>query len=131
MNDFLVSVMPQVAFVHEFAHVWDYINGNQFSHGLPAFRGNEPGPTAYGSGLGLGTWSTHPLLDEWAESVAAYVYPEYIIYLRTPGNKDYKNEQAWQKTLNLPSYYIRPGLGQLHRAYVALQIEGPFWPYIR
>jgi len=130
-NDFLAAAMPQVAFVHEFAHAWDYVNGGKYSTGLPTFRGDEPGPTAYGSGTGLGTWSSNPPANEWAESIAAYVYPEYIAYLRTPSGRHYEREQDWQTALGLQPYYTRPGLGQYHRAYVALQIDGPFWPYVR
>ncbi len=135
-NDFMNAAMPQVAFVHEFAHAWDYLNGGKFSNSLSDFRGNEPGPTAYGSGPGLGTWSTNPRDDEWAESFAAYVYPEYIAYLRTPGTTDFAQEQRWELKLNQRPEYRnspqrRPGLGQFHKAYVALQIHGPFWPYVR
>ncbi len=127
-DGFLAASMPQVALVHEFAHAWDYLNGGAFSRDLPAFRGNEPGPTAYGSGEGLGTWATHPPAEEWAESVAAYLCPEYISYLQTPGTKEYEQEQKWVASLNSrPEYQdsplSRPGLGPLHRAYVAQQIE--------
>lgn len=82
----------KVAVVHELAHIWDAQtanwlqratrSGGSIVHDLSAFVGAEPGPTCYG-GLGAAgcTFPRNPV-EEWAESFAAYCYPEYIDWLR-------------------------------------------------
>ena len=112
----------EVAVIHELAHTWDAQTASLLQRiagllGLPGtegrivremveFVGEEPGPTCYG---GLGTegckWDRNPV-EEWAESVPAYVYPEYIEWLKE--NKEEEREA---------------GLRPRHREYVERQIR--------
>jgi hypothetical protein len=106
----------KVAVVHELAHIWDaqtanWIqralgNGGRIVHDMTAFVGAEPGPTCYG-GLGAAecTFPRKPV-EEWAESVASYCYPEYIEWL----HQNNPNEK-------------QAGLRPLHKQFVAMQIE--------
>lgn len=113
----------EVAVIHELAHTWDAQTASLLQRiagfiGLPGARGRivremvefvgeEPGPTCYG---GLGTegckWDRNPV-EEWAESVAAYVYPEYIEWLKE--NKEEEKEA---------------GLRSRHWEFVERQIRG-------
>jgi hypothetical protein len=58
------------------------------------FVGEEPGPTCYGrlgrlEGSGCPPqWQTPNPQEEWAESVAAYLYPEYINWLRETSERE-------------------------------------------
>ena len=105
----------KVAVVHELAHIWDAQSatwvqravggGGRIVHDLTAFVGVEPGPTCYG-GLGAQecTFPRNPV-EEWAESFAAFCYPQYVEWLRA----------------NLPSEK-EAGLRPLHQQFVAMQI---------
>jgi hypothetical protein len=106
----------KVAVVHELAHIWDAQSGNWFQralgaggrivHDMSAYVGAEPGPTCYG-GLGAPEcmFPRKPV-EEWAESFAAYCYPEYINWLRAnnPNEKE-------------------AGLRPLHKQFVTMEIE--------
>jgi len=69
---------PRIAIVHELAHAWDQRTGGfwawltngpgTITAGMPSAIGNEDAPTGYGDSN---------ILEDWAESVASYVYPEY------------------------------------------------------
>lgn len=88
----------EVRIVHELAHIWDAQTANLLERLLSRrgkmvqemvrFVGEEPGPTCYGrlgrlEGSGCPPqWQTPNPQEEWAESVAAYLYPEYINWLR-------------------------------------------------
>lgn len=113
--------LGEVAVVHELAHVWDARTANilermsgrpgRLVRGLMEFVGDEPGPTWYGSqASGLRTWRAAS--EEWAETVAAYLYPEYVAHLSTQ-----PRERWWTETLGKADH-SRPGLGDRHRAYV-------------
>ena len=105
----------KVAVVHELAHIWDAQSaswlqravgkGGRIVSDMIAFVGAEPGPTCYG-GLAATdcTFARNPV-EEWAESFAAYCYPQYIEWLRA----------------NLPSEK-EAGLRPLHKEFVAAQI---------
>ncbi len=112
--------LSEVAVVHELAHAWDAHTAGPLGRmlgrpgrlvrGMVKFVGEEPGPTWYGSvASGLQAWRA--ACEEWAESVAAYLYPEYVAHLSAQ-----PRERQWAMALgkNDP----RPGLGDRHRAYV-------------
>ena len=107
----------EVAIVHELAHAWDMQSANllQRISGRPGqivremikFIGEEPGPTCYGglkSETCLPKWRVGDPKEEWAESVSAYLYPEYIEFLRLNSEKEAD---------------LRP----LHRSYVERQFN--------
>ncbi len=118
--------LGEVAVVHELAHAWDARTANIVARvlGRPGrmvremvrFVGEEPGPTRYGSGYSGLRRTLRAAGEEWAETVAAYLYPEYITHLSSRAE-----ETAWpiQAGRGEPS---RPGLGIRHRIYV----EGRF-----
>jgi len=94
--------LAQVAVVHELAHVWAFRAKPRALAWLPIdvlawrlvwFAWREPGPTRYGRRRWL-----QPS-EEWAETVAAYVYPEYLDHLRRTSEPE-----AW--------------LGPKHRTFV-------------
>jgi hypothetical protein len=105
----------KVAVVHEMAHVWEAQSANwvqravggggRIVHDMTAFVGAEPGPTCYG-GLGAPecTYTRNPV-EEWAESFAAYCYPQYVEWLRAnnPNEKE-------------------AGLRPLHKQFVEMEI---------
>lgn len=80
--------LGEVAVVHELAHAWDaqtasllqriFGGEGRLVRGMREFVGEEPGPTWYGSGDPQVTPASCPACEEWAESVAAYLYPEYM-----------------------------------------------------
>ncbi|MFZ1464633.1 MAG: RHS repeat-associated core domain-containing protein, partial [Anaerolineae bacterium] len=104
---------PRIAVVHELAHYWDWKTGGIWSKvmntsgalvdGMTAFvgMGNESAPTLYGQ---------KNAQEEWAESVAMYVYPEYEQILLSENNP-----------LEVQPNVGRPGLGPLHAGYVKAQ----------
>jgi RHS repeat-associated protein len=102
---------PEIAVVHELAHYWDWKSGNLWSklfdlqgrnaRGMAAFTGDESGPTAYGR---------TNTSEEWAESVAMYVYPAYRDLLVAEGNKQEVD----------PKNGIFPALRMWHQVYVRL-----------
>jgi hypothetical protein len=106
----------EVAVVHEIAHEWDFQSANLLERFLPqggrsvkgmvAYVGAEPGPTCYGGLQAPECGFPRMVKEEWAESVASYLYPEYIDWLRD----------------HLPSEK-QAGLRPLHRQYVEMQIE--------
>lgn len=106
----------QVAVVHELAHEWDAQSANWFQRAfggggrivreMIAFVGDEPGPTCYGGLMAKDCTFKRVPVEEWAESVAAYVFPEYIEWLRE----------------NMPSER-EAGLHPKHKQYVEMQIE--------
>ncbi|MCS7179412.1 MAG: hypothetical protein RML46_08850 [Anaerolineae bacterium] len=119
--------LGEVALIHELAHAWDARTANLVSRilGRPGrivremvrFVGEEPGPTRYGSGLRLFHRNASTAASEqWAETVAAYLYPEYIAHLS--GRPE---EREWPAQAGRPEH-LRPGLGIRHRVYV----EGRF-----
>lgn len=106
----------EVAVVHELAHEWDaqsanllerlLAQGGRIVKGMVTYVGNEPGPTCYGGLQAKDCMFPHMPKEEWAESVAAYLYPEYIDWLR-------ENQPSEKEA----------GLRPLHRQYVEMQIE--------
>ncbi len=118
--------LGEVAVVHELAHAWDARTAGVAARilGRPGrivremvqFVGEEPGPTRYGSGLSGLRRTLRAASEEWAETVAAYLYPEYIIHLSSR-----PEEQGWSQRAGLGGH-ARPGLGIRHRIYV----EGRF-----
>jgi len=119
--------LGEVALVHELAHAWDARTANIVARvlGQPGrmvremmrFVGEEPGPTWYGSGL-LGLRRTfRAASEEWAETMAAYLYPEYIAHLSSR-----LEEQAWPQRAGLAGH-MRPGLGPRHHAYVEERVR--------
>lgn len=106
----------QVAVVHELAHEWDAQSANWFQRlfggggrivrEMVRFVGEEPGPTCYGGLMAKGCTFSRVPVEEWAESVAAYVFPEYIEWLRA----------------NNPNE-TEAGLRPRHEQYVEMQIE--------
>lgn len=119
--------LGEVAIVHELAHAWDARTASIVNRilGRPGrlvremvrFVGGEPGPTWYGSGLLFFHRSlSSAASEEWAETVAAYLYPEYISHLATRSE-----ERDWPIKAGRAEH-LRPGLGIRHRMYV----EGRF-----
>jgi len=119
---------PQVAIAHELAHYWDWKTGNWWSRvwgkpgmlteGMRARVGNEPGPTWYAR--------TQGAVEDWAESVAGYLFPEYFQALEAEAmvNENYKREYyLWQAMPDRPSVRMGPGLLPLHLAYVEEQFR--------
>lgn len=114
--------LGEVAVVHELAHIWDARTAGLLRRllGRPGrivremvrFVGDEPGPTWYGSGSRAVVRVPCPACEEWAESVAAYLYPEYIAHLASR-----PQEQAWPLRAGKPEH-PRPALGPRHLAYV-------------
>ncbi len=113
--------LGEVAVVHELAHAWDAHTAGllgrmlgrpgRLVRGMVQFVGDEPGPTWYG-GLASGLRGWRAAYEEWAESVAAYLYPEYIAHLAAQ-----PREREWVKAFGKDDH-SRPGLGDRHRAYV-------------
>jgi RHS repeat-associated protein len=101
---------PKVEIAHELAHYWDWKTGTSLSKawnlpgaivlGMPAAVQTEPGPTAYAR--------TGPV-EDWAETVAGYLYPVYFEWLKL-------DPREWITLENGDK--IPPGLGTLHRLYV-------------
>lgn len=119
--------LGEVALVHELAHAWDARTASIVNRilGRPGwivremvrFVGEEPGPTRYGSGLLLlHRDASTAASEQWAEAVAAYLYPEYIAHLSAR-----PEEREWPAQVGRPEH-PRPGLGIRHRMYV----EGRF-----
>ena len=114
--------LGEVALAHELAHAWDARTANivarilgrpgRMVRGLVRFVGEEPGPTWYGSGLSGLRRTLRAASEEWAETVAAYLYPEYIAHLSSR-----PEEQGWPQRAGLTGH-VRPSLGPRHHAYV-------------
>ena len=121
---------PQVAIAHEFAHYWDWKTGDWFSQainsrgqlsaGLANAIGTEKGPT---------NWArTGPYGEDWAETTAGYLYPEYFDFL---AKEQSANEAGVGLGLgsatngSIPSFnpFGLPGLGPAHSNYVAAQFR--------
>jgi hypothetical protein len=95
--------------VHELAHVWDMRKLLRFSRGLKRATGSRygrpmkrlPVPFDYHAGGGWLEGKKHPLnaLEDWADSVAAYVYHDYAESARggprqiSPVRWEYVSEQ--------------------------------------
>ena len=106
---------PKIAVVHELAHYWDWKTGSFWSkmmntpgalvNGItaPVGIGNESAPTLYGQ--------TNEQ-EDWAETVAMYVYPEYQQILLSENNP-----------FEVQPNVGRPGLGIRHATYVKTQFE--------
>ncbi|MDE3091022.1 MAG: RHS repeat protein, partial [Chloroflexota bacterium] len=116
------GVGPEIGIVHELAHYWDWKTGDLVSQFLNApgwivtqmaTQGYlcgvycEKGPTGYGR--------KNPQ-EQWAESVAAWVYPEYIDIIRA------EPDPFGAEGLGLPAGRGGPGLGGLHVSFVIRQI---------
>lgn len=114
--------LGEVALVHELAHVWDARTAGivfrvlgwpgRVVREMVRFVGEEPGPTWYGSGRSGLRRTLRATGEEWAETVAAYLYPEYVAHLSSR-----PEEQGWPLQVGL-SQHARPGLGPRHQAYV-------------
>ncbi len=114
--------LGEVAVVHELAHAWDARTANiaarvlgrpgRIVRELVRFVGEEPGPTRYGSGYSGPRRTLRAAGEEWAETVAAYLYPEYITHLSSRAEETVWPTQAGR------GEHPRPGLGIRHRIYV-------------
>ena len=110
---------PRISIVHELAHYWDWRNNKVWQiHKLdgPLARGlpqREDGPTAYGRTL---------LREEWAESVAGYVYPQYYWIIRAEG-KPTEVTKGRSQFGPCSLEFDLPGLGPQHYAYVERQFR--------
>ena len=101
---------PRIARVHELAHYWDWCTGGFWSRrsgqpgsivrAMPGAVGDETGPTWYAR--------TGGTVEDWAESVASYVYQDYANILRA--------ENDPRETVG-----VQPGLASRHRSFVAAQ----------
>jgi hypothetical protein len=101
--------LGEVSVVHELAHAWAFnqspvsriLGVDLLSYKMRLFCGQEEGPTNYGKK----NWISPA--EEWAESVAAYVYPEYIDHLQ-----------------NHPTHpEVNSGLGPRHREFIEQHIK--------
>ncbi len=106
-----------VAVAHELAHYWAWKNSGTWLQKALGFPGNmvngltlstrnEPGPTWWARNKGP--------VEDWAESVAGYLYPQYFSWLRENLNEQ---ETATHVTLK----FSLPGLGPHHEAYITEQ----------
>jgi hypothetical protein len=88
------------------------------TEGMRARVGNEPGPTWY---------ARTGAVEDWAESVAGYLFPEYFQALEAEvgvGNPLYQREHyQWQAMPDRPPVEIGPGLLPLHLACVEEQFR--------
>lgn len=119
--------LGEVALVHELAHAWDARTAGIVFRALGwpgrvvremvRVVGEEPGPTWYGSGLLGLRRALRAAGEEWAETVAAYLYPEYVAHLSSR-----PEEQGWPLRVGL-SQHARPGLGPRHQAYVEARFQ--------
>ena len=107
--------------VHELAHVWDMRKLLRFSRGLKRATGSRygrpirrlPVPFDYHAGGGWLEGKKHPLnaLEDWADSVAAYVYHDYAESARggprqiSPIRWEYVSEQM-EVRLRYPSEWL-------------------------
>ena len=107
---------PRIAVVHELSHYWDWKTGGLWSRiknsagnkvsGLVAFIGQESAPTAYGR------TNTQ---EDWAESVAMYVYPQYAKIIQSEGDP-----------LEVNFAPGRPGLGSWSHDLCRSTLHGAF-----
>jgi hypothetical protein len=105
---------PKVAIAHELAHWWDRKVSSpwfewKLSSGLRDVVRNEPSPTLYGYS---------DAQEEWAESVAGYLFPVYFVYLAAEDP-----QEVGQYVDPLGFVIALPGLGPRHYAYVAAQFR--------
>ncbi|MGC9397236.1 MAG: RHS repeat-associated core domain-containing protein [Anaerolineae bacterium] len=107
--------LAKVGIVHELAHLWDYAHGNRYSNHMHSYANGEPAPTRYGE--------TGGMIEEWAESVAAFVYADYTSkWLHDKNNfPHYQKEMQWAS--QYPAYNL-PGLATRHKTYVNLAVNG-------
>ena len=101
---------PPVAIAHELAHYWDWKTGDVLSKvlnapgvlvgGLPSAIGFEPGPTQY---------ARTDIVEDWAESVAGFLYSEYFEWLTSDPNEWYKITLSDGQVVKVP-----PSLGPQH-----------------
>jgi len=115
----------KVAILHELAHYWDWTTGNRLSAGLRGL--GEPGPTSYARDHAIqGNWK-----EDWAESVAGYVYPGYftrlsITNINNPSSKEVFSLRVYPTSgnnLSSPMVLTWPRLGPQHRAYVRAMLN--------
>lgn len=95
----------KTAIVHELAHYWDWKTKYAHSQGLSAL--NEYGPTQY---------ALTSSKEDWAESVASYVYPSYLARLRKsePSERVTLAVDVGEATIFMPWPHLAPQ----HEAYV-------------
>jgi hypothetical protein len=98
---------PQIAVAHELAHHWDWKAGGANSTGISGGILMELGPTDYGRMGGP--------KEEWAESVAGYLYPVYFQILGIEGSPD----ENFTVVYHFGFAHKLPGLGVFHSAFVA------------
>ncbi len=108
---------PMIGTVHELAHYWDWKETNPISRllGLGDISSDifssEKGPTQYGRSS---------LKEEWAESVAMWVYPQYSDILRSEADPlENPLDPAGRPKL---AGQGGPGLGPNHTLYLMRRI---------
>ena len=119
---------PRVAIAHELAHYWDWKTGSVWSRainasgaivgGMSTAIGGEPGPTWWARTAGI--------TEDWAESVAGYLFPKYFHFLREEAKLDPAVYTKEYYDVTLPSgrtVTFGPGLGPRHYLYVAAQFR--------
>jgi len=118
---------PKVAIAHELAHYWDWKTGDEWSRmvgapgiiveGMSGVIQGEPGPTWWAREAGV--------VEDWAESVAGYLFPEYFRALRAEAsvNPLYQREYYQVKIYGPVEVTIGPGLLPHHLAYVEAQFR--------
>jgi RHS repeat-associated protein len=114
---------PQVAIAHEFAHYWDWKTGDFFSRllgkagaivgSMSCSISGEDGPTWYAR--------TYGPVEDWAESVAGYLYPEYFDFLRTEKPSEVLIGHSF--TQGVHKDFPLPGLGPQHYDFVNEQFR--------
>jgi RHS repeat-associated protein len=111
---------PKVAIAHELAHYWDWKTGTWSSKILgfgaivalmPIATWGEPGPTHHARTKGV--------VEDWAETVAGYLFPEYFAFLRIEDPA----REVWRYVDPQGFVYTLPGLLPRHYAYVAAQFR--------
>jgi hypothetical protein len=109
--------------VHELAHVWDMRKLLRFSRGLKRATGSRygrpirrlPVPFEYHAGGGWLEGRKPPInaLEDWADSVATYVYPDYAQSARggprliSPTRWQYVGEQMQVRSAYPPEWITR------------------------
>jgi RHS repeat-associated protein len=115
---------PRVAIAHELAHYWDWRSGGllarifnlpgSLARNMAAAVEGEVGPTQYARTAGIS--------EDWAESVAGYLFPEYFEFLVAEAERT--GDYSEFRLIVLPSNEIAilpPGLGPLRQVYVETQ----------
>ncbi len=106
---------PQIALAHELAHYWDHRTGHLLSRlllrpgvivrGLPEAVGDELGPT---------WWGRMSPVEQWAETVAMYLYPEYQSILEQEND----SRECFSVCYAPGDEHRLPSLGPKHLDYV-------------